>query len=587
MVLDINLGRTNMQKKLFLSYLLIICLLICLAGFYSIKISHAYYIEEYKKDILKEGNLIFENLKNIDSDEDLEKFIKKAADDLELHISIIDKEGNLIIDSKDYYFNQKNMIEVQKAFSGQKTVVTRKKDDYDEDYIYVAIPIVLNSETVVLRFSTPLSKLNGPKTDMTINIIISGVIASLLAYYLSKKIAEPLDTLTNAVAEVSQGKYNKKIPVATNDQIGYLTETFNIMCVKLNTTINALETENKRMEAIVNSMINGVVAIDKKNKILMINSQCYELFHIKNSYCKGLDFYDIFKNQEIQTLLKTSISEKRSIVEIVILKSKFNGDKILRVYINPIFSARSSESSLGTLLVFQDVTQIKKLEKMRSDFVSNVTHELKTPLTSIMGFTDTLRSGAIVNKDMEKHFLEIIDIETHRLYRLIQDILSLSEIETRKKDIHMQYESVEEILVYVEGLLRPQAEEKGLQLLIEYETMPPYFCNKDRISQMFINLIENAIKYTEKGNVTVRCKYQGEFFILQVIDTGIGIPEESIDRIFERFYRVDKSRSRKAGGTGLGLSIVKHIMMLYNGKVKVESTEGEGTIFTITMPYEM
>ena len=204
-----------------------------------------------------------------------------------------------------------------------------------------------------------------------------------------------------------------------------------------------------------------------------------------------------------------------------------------------------------------------------------------------MGFTDTLRSGAIVNKDMEKHFLEIIDIETHRLYRLIQDILSLSEIETRKKDIHMQYESVEEILVYVEGLLRPQAEEKGLQLLIEYETMPPYFCNKDRISQMFINLIENAIKYTEKGNVTVRCKYQGEFFILQVIDTGIGIPEESIDRIFERFYRVDKSRSRKAGGTGLGLSIVKHIMMLYNGKVKVESTEGEGTIFTITMPYEM
>ena len=273
-----------MQKKLFLSYLLIICLLICLAGFYSIKISHAYYIEEYKKDILKEGNLIFENLKNIDSDEDLEKFIKKAADDLELHISIIDKEGNLIIDSKDYYFNQKNMIEVQKAFSGQKTVVTRKKDDYDEDYIYVAIPIVLNSETVVLRFSTPLSKLNGPKTDMTINIIISGVIASLLAYYLSKKIAEPLDTLTNAVAEVSQGKYNKKIPVATNDQIGYLTETFNIMCVKLNTTINALETENKRMEAIVNSMINGVVAIDKKNKILMINSQCYELFQIGRAH---------------------------------------------------------------------------------------------------------------------------------------------------------------------------------------------------------------------------------------------------------------------------------------------------------------
>ena len=178
------------------------------------------------------------------------------------------------------------------------------------------------------------------------------------------------------------------------------------------------------------------------------------------------------------------------------------------------------------------------------------------------------------------------DIETHRLYRLIQDILSLSEIETRKEDTNMQYESIEKILAYVEGLLRPQVEEKGLTLTIECETIPFYFCNKDKISQMFINLIENAIKYTEKGHIMVFCKYQGEYFTLQVQDTGIGIPEESIERIFERFYRVDKGRSRKAGGTGLGLSIVKHIMMLYNGKVKVESKEGEGTTFTISMPYE-
>lgn len=587
MVLDINLGRTNMQKKIFLYYLVLIGVLVCLVGFYSVKISHSYFVEEYKRDILKEGNLIFEILKNMDSMEDSEKFIKETADNLGLHISMIDQEGNLIIDSKGYHQNQKNMSEVQKAFSGQKAIITRKNEVYGEDYIYIAIPITFHSEEMVLRFSILFSELDGPKTDMIINIIISSVIVLLLGYYLSKKVAEPLDTLTNAVAEVSQGKYNKKIPVATNDQIGYLAGAFNRMCVKLNTTINALETENKRMEAIVNSMINGVVAIDKKNKILMINSQCYDLFHIKNKYCKGLNFYDIFKNEDIQTLLEISISEKRSIVDIVILKSKFNGDKILRVYINPIFSTRSSEDSLGTLLVFQDVTQIKKLEKMRSDFVSNVTHELKTPLTSIMGFTDTLRSGGIYDKEMEKHFLEIIDIETHRLYRLIQDILSLSEIETRKKDTNMQQESIEEILIYVEGLLRPQAEEKGLQLLIEYEAIPPYFCNKDRISQMFINLIENAIKYTEKGKIIVRCKYQGESFLLQVIDTGIGIPEESIDRIFERFYRVDKGRSRKAGGTGLGLSIVKHIMMLYNGKVKVESTEGKGTIFTITMPYKM
>ena len=300
-----------------------------------------------------------------------------------------------------------------------------------------------------------------------------------------------------------------------------------------------------------------------------------------------MNFYDIFGKEEIYQLLEKSIVEHRNVVESVVLKSNFNGDTILRVYITQISGVKQENNTMGTLLVFQDVTQIKKLEQMRSDFISNVTHELKTPLTSIMGFTDTLRSGAIHDPGAAEHFLEIIDIETHRLYRLIQDILSLSEIETRKEDTDMAYESIPQILQYIEGLLRPQAEAKGLELVMEVDNMPSYFCNRDKISQMFINLIENAIKYTEKGSVVVSCRNQGTAFVVQVMDTGIGIPEESIERIFERFYRVDKGRSRKAGGTGLGLSIVKHIMMLYGGKMKVESKEGQGTTFTITMPYEI
>lgn len=581
-----------MQKKLFWSYAVIICFIVCLIGLYSTKISHCYYIEQYQNYILKESKLVAKNLEILYSSEnfiDLNEFVKQTANDLELNIMLIDNYGNIIHSSEFNIYNidEKDILEIQKVLSKENMIVTKRYDTNNQSYIYVAIPVIINTKTMLLCLSVPLSQLNGLKTDMLINITISTIVAFFCAYYLSKKMSEPLDKLANAAVEVSQGKYNKKIPVNTNDQIGYLTEIFNAMSVKLNTTINALETENKRMEAIVNSMINGVVAIDKKNKILMINSQCYELFNIKKSYCKGLDFYEIFKNKDIQTLLEISISEKKNIVEIVVLKSKFNGDKILRVYINPIFSTKNQDNSLGTLLVFQDVTQIKKLEEMRSNFISNVTHELKTPLTSIMGFTDTLRSGAIENEDMAKHFLEIIDIETHRLYRLIQDILSLSEIETRKEDVNRHYESIEEILIYVEGLLRSQAEEKGLKFIVKCEKIPPYFCNKDKISQMFINLIENAIKYTEKGSVQVFCKYQGEYFILQVRDTGIGIPEENINRIFERFYRVDKSRSRKAGGTGLGLSIVKHIMILYNGKVKVESKEGKGTTFTITMPYEI
>ena len=577
-----------MQKKLFSSYVILIFNIVCFIGYHAINISQEYYINECIQHIQKEAKIVCEQLEllyNTGKSEILDDFIKQTANDLELQIMLMDKEKNIISDSdskSDNNIHQYNLDKTKDTLSVKNMVNTKKGTIYSID-----IPIVLDNEKMTLQFSKSLTGLNALRSDILIYIIISTIVIFFCSYYISKKILEPLNTLTNAVSEVSQGKYTKKIPVSTNDQIGYLTETFNHMSVKLNTTINALETENKRMEAIVNSMINGVVAIDKKNKILMINSQCCELFDIKNNYCKGIDFYEIFKNDDIKTLLETSISEKRNIVEIVILKSRFNGDKILRVYISTIFATKNQNNSLGTLLVFQDVTQIKKLEEMRSNFISNVTHELKTPLTSIMGFTDTLRSGAMNNQDMAKHFLEIIDIETHRLYRLIQDILSLSEIETRKKDTNMQYESIQEILHYIEGLLRTQAEEKGLQLIVECEEIPLYFCNKDKISQMFINLIENAIKYTEKGSVTVHCKYQGEYFVLQVKDTGIGIPQESIERIFERFYRVDKSRSRKAGGTGLGLSIVKHIMMLYNGKVKVESKEGIGTIFTITMPYKI
>lgn len=581
-----------MQKKLFCSYIAIICVIVCLIGLYSIKISHYYYIEQYQNHILKEGKLVAKNLEMIYNTENFigfDNFIKQTSNELELNVTLIDNYGTIVSNSKTgtFHIDKKVIEEIQQGLLEENDIMVRKCNINHQNYIYVAIPVILDTKTMILCFSVPVLHLNGMKTDMSINVIVGTIIAFLCAYYLSKKMSEPLDKLANAAIEVSQGKYNKKIPVNTNDQIGYLTETFNIMSVKLNTTIKALETENKRMEAIVNSMINGVVAIDKKNKILMINSQCYELFNIKNTYCKGQDFYEIFKNENIQTLLETSTSEKKNIVEIVVLKSKFNGDKILRVYINTIFSTKNQDNSLGTLLVFQDVTQIKKLEEMRSNFISNVTHELKTPLTSIMGFTDTLRSGAIKDENMAKHFLEIIDIETHRLYRLIQDILSLSEIETRKEDVNRHYESIEEILTYVEGLLRSQAEEKGLEFIVKSEKIPPYFCNKDKISQMFINLIENAIKYTEKGSVQVLCTYQGEHFILQVKDTGIGIPKESINRIFERFYRVDKSRSRKAGGTGLGLSIVKHIMILYNGKVNVESKEGVGTTFTIEMPYEI
>jgi two-component system phosphate regulon sensor histidine kinase PhoR len=244
----------------------------------------------------------------------------------------------------------------------------------------------------------------------------------------------------------------------------------------------------------------------------------------------------------------------------------------------------STSDIIGSIVVIQDVTQIRKLEKMRSDFVSNVSHELKTPLTSIKGFVDTLKGGALENKETALRFLEIIDIESDRLYRLINDILLLSEIETMEREPDKTEVHINEIVDEVVEMLALKASDKNLMLKKRIEGDFYINANADRIKQMFINLVDNAIKYTEVGEVEVSLEAEGSWIKTTVSDTGIGFDEKYKERLFERFYRVDKGRSRSYGGTGLGLSIVKHIVLLYKGKISVDSTPGKGTRFEILLP---
>ncbi len=236
------------------------------------------------------------------------------------------------------------------------------------------------------------------------------------------------------------------------------------------------------------------------------------------------------------------------------------------------------------MLVIQDITDIRKLETMRKDFVSNVTHELNTPLTSIRGFVDTLKHGAIGDEKIANRFLDIIDIETERLSLLIQDILSLSAIENTGQDKDIAVYEIGEIIEEVLDILELKIKEKNIKIVTDVKEGVTYRCNRDRIKQLFINLLDNAIKYTEKGQVGITCCEDEQGIKIDIWDTGIGIEEEHIPRLFERFYRVDKGRSRNMGGTGLGLSIVKHIVELYKGHIEVISHVGKGSRFTIHLP---
>ncbi|MEN8907786.1 MAG: ATP-binding protein [Clostridiales bacterium] len=364
-----------------------------------------------------------------------------------------------------------------------------------------------------------------------------------------------------------------------------MAESNNKKATKRKKTISELKSENIKVESIMNSMINGIIALDSNYSISLMNTKAYELFGINQSdKLIGKNIIEVIRNVQINKLIRKTIKDNVPQINEVFIGAPHN--ITLSVYTSPIKSNSKSKNNIGGIIFLHDITDIKKLEKIRSEFVSNVTHELKTPLTSIKGFIETLRNGAIENKSVANKFLEIIDIESERLYTLINDILQLSEIETIKSEIETTNCNLNTIVENVISVLAGTASKKKIKIIYDSkEENTNILVNKDRIKQMLINLVDNAIKYnSENGKIIISTKIDSGKVILSIKDTGIGIPVEHQNRIFERFYRVDKGRSRNAGGTGLGLSIVKHIINLYNGDIKVLSESNKGSEFIIQLP---
>ncbi len=354
---------------------------------------------------------------------------------------------------------------------------------------------------------------------------------------------------------------------------------------KLKRSLQELSQRTLELETILNSALGGVIAVDKKNRITLINSTAIEMFHIKKKKIIGEDILLTLRHSAFNDFLR---QHKKDIEKNnqQVMDFPYN-NHYYRVYLSNIFNQESQEETNGMLMIIQDITNVRKLEQMRSDFVSNVTHELKTPLTSIQGFIETLKNGAIKDPKVLSKFLDIIDIEADRLSLLIGDILQLSEIETMKEDVRIECFKVSEILKEVLEILKSPAEKKSIEITWQKDTSLESVCmNKDRLKQILINLVDNGIKYTDRGgSVCISfVKLENKMLKILVNDNGIGISKEHLPRIFERFYRVDKGRSRNEGGTGLGLSIVKHIVQLYHGELNAYSELGKGTSFVIKLP---
>ena len=510
---------------------------------------------------------------------DYDAFAKKYARRQEVRITIIDMDGTVVGESEENpsdMENHKDREEVKKAMTGVSDSVTRRSSTLGMDYCYCAVPVQTDSFEGVLRVSVPLEELHALRQEymkstifmMTIGILlIAGMVIAFTRF-----IADPIDEVTEAAGKIAEGNYGIRLKTDQNSQIGKLADSFNWMSGRLEAAMKDLKDRNNELEAILRSMRNGVLAINGKDEILFYNDALMNLIGHRGDFL-GESIYHLVRS----SLIFDVICEEG--------QSRTMGQQYLRV--TGTVLNREKEQSRSVLLIIEDITDVKKLENMRSDFVSNVTHELKTPLTSIRGFVDTLKQGAIKDEQYARKFLDIIDIEAERLYTLIQDILLLSEIESGS-DYNIQDCDVNGIIEETMNLLQPKIEQKP-EVDVIFQPEPyirPFPCNPDRMKQLFINLIDNAVKNTEKGSVTVTCRVHNDHLMISVKDTGIGIPKEHLSRIFERFYRVDKGRSRKMGGTGLGLSIVKHIVEMYEGDIFVSSEVGEGTEFIIKLPYD-
>lgn len=578
-----------MRKKLLVSFLIVIIIGISITGVFSLRLIEEFYLKNLEDKLVTNASLIsqlfIDEYKGAGSSYDsLAKRFSKISN---ARVTIIADDGTVIGESQadsNRMENHGDRIEIKDALSGKVGKSSRFSSTEKIDMMYIAVPV--NEDNVpkyVMRLAVPLTDIQSIQRSFLKYIsiaILAGLLCSfIIAYSFARRITNPINHMTKISSQIANGSYDKRINLRSNDEIGELAHTFNYMAEKLQITIHDLSDKKNNLEAILKSMQSGVIAVDNIGRIILVNPAAVNMFGLKDNVV-GKHVLEVIRNAELDNIIYNCQDENKEI------KLNYPEKRILRVKATPIMDIEGSNNKLGVVVVMQDVTELKKLEQIRTDFVANVSHELKTPLTSIKGFTETLRNGAIKDPSASEKFLDIINIETDRLTRLINDILNLSELENKRQNIPFEKISINTAIDEVEEMMKNIARLKNIKLTFSKETAVSYVMgNHDKVKQLLINLIDNAIKYThEGGSVEVNTYHKERSVFIEISDTGIGIPKEHLSRLFERFYRVDKGRSRTLGGTGLGLAIVKHIVATMGGEIKVDSEPGKGSTFTVIIP---
>jgi two-component system phosphate regulon sensor histidine kinase PhoR len=538
------------------------------------------YLESAKEQLQKLGDLLHAELTSVWPELGtigLEHFIKEKGRQAQIRLTLIDPQGKVLADSqKDHRLmqNHSDRPEFAAALSGQTRSEIHFSFTLRESMLYFAMPVQVNGKTVAaLRLSIFFKKIEAVLSlwRWKISVALLGLLclSLIISFMLSRNLARPIRDLAQAARHVACGDLDSHVQSQRRDEIGQLTADFNAMVDSQKNMVQKLQHSQQELETILASISDGLLVIDGQERITRAGPRFCRLIGDQNPL--GKPYWEVLRLSVFDEMVK-----KAGLGQIVHIEIEIN-QRLFLVSFSPL------PNNGGTVVTFHDLSETRKLEKVKKDFVANVSHELRTPLTAIKGYAETLREKS--SGDAGK-YLDVILRHTDRLIGLTTDLLVLSELE--EKDLRPLLETIDwpEMLARVRGLFEKRLREKQLNLEITLPENLDFQFRGDpfRLEQMLINLLDNAVKYTEKGGISIRLSTDTGRLLIEIRDSGIGIAAEHLPRLFERFYVADKARSRQTGGTGLGLAIVKHIVGLHDGEIAVQSTQGTGTIFTIDFP---
>ena len=572
--------------KLFGTYLVIAVLAVVIAGFFierELRTGLTRWIEE---DLMAETQIIA-----LMPEREIEKQSQTLAERSRARVTLIDARGLVTLDSnrqtKDLD-NHLNRSEIQEARVKGKGTATRYSRTLKMDMLYVALPLYEGSHLKgYLRLSRPMLEVDRSVDKLRFSIfqvlLLIIILSMIVAFIFSMKVISPIQEIEAFTDKIRKGDVSGMLMIDSRDEIGQLSKNINDMVAELQEKIRVANEEKWKLRAAFASMAEGVMVLDSQNRIEGLNKGMAEMIGREYADIVGKTPIEAFRNIALQDALNRFRQAGEIVLEEITLGDE--NPMILDVNISAVKSLPGQDPK--TMIVFHNVTRLKKLEQVRADFVANVTHEIKTPLTAIIGFVETLQQGAIDDRVKAQKFLLTIHENAQRLNRLVDDLLTLSSIELGETELHLEGLALEDVFETALTLISPRAALKNVRIQRDVQPgLPMVRADRDRLVQILVNVLDNAVKFTPEGgsvSITASPEVQGSV-VIKITDTGIGISKSELPRLGERFYRIDKTRSREMGGTGLGLSIVKHLMKAHEGSMEIESTLGKGTTVSLHFP---